>query len=116
MQSNVEAAAFVFPLSLALLFRFVVVFIIINSRIFALKQRLVMHKERERGRREGESLCNDSQQPLLLLTHSHALLETPLSHSPLLTLFAFAALAGCGFPTHIHTHTHSHSHLHADAA
>lgn len=30
-------------------------------------------------------MCNDSQQPLLLLTHSHALLKTPLSHSPLLS-------------------------------
>lgn len=83
---------------------FAFVFIIINSRIFALKQRpglawpqpcIWQDSESKREREsEKESMCNnnDSHQPLLLLTHSLA--ETPLF-----------ALAGCGFPTLAHTCT-----------
>lgn len=49
------------------------------------------------------SLCCCS----LTRTPCSKLLSTTLHSTPLLTLFAFAALAGCGFPTHIHTHKHT---------
>lgn len=98
---------------LSLLFRFVVVFIIINSRIFALKQRLVMHKERERGRRVravGREFVQ-WQSAAFVVAHSLArLAKTPLSHSPLLFSLSLPLQPWQGVDfqltlTHTHTRT-----------